>query len=48
MDLIRPTHTKVGLEGGEEGKIREDEDENIDPHQRGKMTLGAEKHCVPS
>lgn len=46
--MIRPTHAKAGLEGGEEGKIREDEAENIDPHQRGKMTVGAEKHCAPS
>lgn len=37
-----------GLEGSEGRKIREDEAENIEPHQRGKMTLSAEKHCVPS
>lgn len=39
--MQRPT-----LEGSGERKIREEEAENVEPHQRGKMTLGAEKHCA--
>lgn len=39
---------KGGFGGSEERKIREEEAENIEPHQRGKMALGAEKHRVPS